>query len=97
MRVAKGVSPSETLNTTNNYTCLTDIGGGKARVYCISMSYRASARTASSVLILFGLVWLRTKCGNHHPNAVTTVVAPGPGATLFTCMVGEFATQLTHL
>jgi len=28
-------------------------------------------------LILFGLVWLRTKCGNHHPNAVTTVVAPG--------------------
>lgn len=37
--------------------------------------------------ILFGSVWLRTKCSNHSssgPNAATTVVAPG-------------ATQLTHL
>ena len=32
---------------------------------------------------------------SSEPNVVTTVVAPG--ATLFTCMVGELATQLTHL
>ena len=41
-------------------------------------SCRESARHRHHMItLLFGLVWPRTKCGNHHPKAVTTVVAPG--------------------
>jgi len=57
MLVAKGVSPSETLNTTNNYTHLTDKGGGKARVYCILMSYRASECVISTIVHTINIVW----------------------------------------
>ena len=34
-------------------------------------------REHGASITVFGLVWFRTKCGNHHPNAVTTIVAPG--------------------
>jgi len=32
--------------------------------------------------LLFGLVWLWTKCGNHHPNVVTTLVQPSSVAAV---------------
>jgi len=38
--------------------------------------------TITKSVLLFGVVWLRTKCGNHHPNVETTVVAPGATASL---------------
>jgi len=56
---AKGVSPRETLNTTGNYTQLTDKGGGKASVYCALMLY-----CDTSSALLFGYCSVApSKCG----------------------------------
>ena len=81
MPVAKGVLSGESLNTTDNYMHLTDKGGESQcllRLDVGSCHGRESARHRHHMIaLLFGLVWPRTKCGNHHPKAVTTVVAPG--------------------
>ena len=79
MPVAKGVLSGETLNTTDNYMHLTDKGGESQCLLRLDVgSCRESARHRHHMItLLFGLVWPRTKCGNHHPKAVTTVVAPG--------------------
>jgi hypothetical protein len=47
-----------------------------------------SSKQKASINILFGPVWFQTKCSNYHPNAATTIVAPG--AT-------RVATQATQL
>ena len=87
MLVTEGVSPGETLNTPDNYTRLTDRGGGKASVYCILVLCRAtSSRAAISTVLLFGLVWLRTKSSNHR--------SPVHDSTVVWTSLHEVATQL---
>jgi hypothetical protein len=50
------------------------------RVVCTATSYNWIVLVCQSVnlqsALLFGSVWFQTKCGNYHPNAVTTIVAP---------------------
>jgi len=69
-------SADETLITTENGMRWTDKGAGKVCVHwaLITVLYRERSTIHD---LLFGSVWFRSKCSNHHPNAVTTIVAPG--------------------
>ena len=50
MPVAKEVLPGETLNTTDNYTCLMDKGGGKASACCVALDAVSSESSRECVI-----------------------------------------------
>ena len=69
----------ERLITTENSMHWTDKEVRKVSVHwaLIMVLYRGRGTINDHRHLLFGSVWSRSKCGNHHPNAVTTIVAPG--------------------
>ena len=92
MPVAKGVLSGETLNTTDNYMHLTDKGGESLCLLRLDVgSCRESARHRHHMItLLFGLVWPRTKCGNHRSRTWCARAAPG------VTQLPIRATQLSH-